>query len=146
MNYDVASRLAEAEAIIKELQGHEGAEGWSKDLGERLERFWDLYEDPQLYGAVEGVFAKTFVVEGRQLLVYATSGDEADFELHQRMVTSFGYVDAKTEFSVTADAPEDFDEVADILGRYGQDEADAFLAEVKRLEENFKGFDDGQEG
>lgn len=91
---------------------------------------------------VKGEFAKIFVVEGRQLLVYATTGDEADFELHQRMQTSFGYVDAKTEFSVTADAPEDFDEIADILGRYGQAEADSFLEEVKRLEENFKGFGD----
>lgn len=31
-----AEKLAEAEWLIRNLSSHEGAEGWSKDLSERL--------------------------------------------------------------------------------------------------------------
>lgn len=41
-DYDaLAARLAEAEAIIAELDAHEGAEGWSADLNTRLLKFYE---------------------------------------------------------------------------------------------------------
>lgn len=39
----LTDRLAEAEALIAELEAHEGAEGWSTDLRERLDRYSQQY-------------------------------------------------------------------------------------------------------
>lgn len=35
------ARLQEADTLIRELNEHEGAEGWSKDLSERLDRYFE---------------------------------------------------------------------------------------------------------
>lgn len=43
----LTDRLTEAEALIAELEAHEGAEGWSADLRARLDRYSENYPSPQ---------------------------------------------------------------------------------------------------
>ena len=86
-------------------------------------------------------FAKIFNVDGRQVLVYLEEGDDRDYELHQITRASFGLAHSKSSFSVSDDAPDDFDAFDLVISKYTEEKARAFVDEIQEFEASFSSHD-----
>ena len=94
-----------------------------------------------------GFFAKTFVSHGRQLLVYAEVAEAGEIVvLHQIASLPNFFGEMKQTYAVAPDAPEGRAQefASEQLEKFGQEQADAAMAQFVSIDARMGGDADGQ--